>query len=59
MFAVNDPAVDRRAIGVHIEDGKENADALACGVFTHFGFFDFDDVRDDAIGRAPRLRRDR
>ena len=48
-FLVNDFAFDRRAIGVHVEDGKKYSHALLARVH-HFGLVDFDDVRDGAVG---------
>ena len=55
-FLVNDFAIDRRAIGVHIEDGKKYSHALLAGL-QDFGLVDFDDVRDGAIsGGHNRVR---
>ncbi len=48
---VDDPAFDRRAIGVHVEDGKENADAFLPGLH-NFGFIDLDNVRHRSVRRG-------
>ena len=56
MLAINDPAVDRSAVGVHVENRKKNSDPTHCRV-QNFGFFHFDNVGNGSIGRGHhRLR---
>ena len=62
MLAINDAPVDRRAVRVHIENGKKDSDPPRSR-FQDFGFIDLDDVGDTpsaaatnriGIGRARR-----
>src|SRR5438045_8951850 len=50
MLLKSNMAVHRRAIGVHIEDGKENADAFTSR-FQIFFFVDFLNIGDCAVCR--------
>ena len=50
MLLKSNTAVHRRAIGVHIEDGKENADAFTPR-FQKFFFVDFLNIGDCAVCR--------
>jgi hypothetical protein len=50
MSPVNDAAIDRRAIGMDIEDRQEDSNtARFC--FQNFAFIQLNDVRDSSIGR--------
>src|ERR1700674_182330 len=48
-FSINDFAIDRRAIGVHVEHGEKYSHSFLARV-ENFGLFDFYDVRDGAVG---------
>jgi len=51
MLPVNHSSIHRRAIGVHVEDGKENADA-AHFRFHYIRFIDFYDVGNGSVSRS-------
>ena len=50
-FSINNFALDRRAIGVHVEDREKYSDPLLPRV-EHFGLFDLYNVGDCAVGRG-------
>ena len=50
-FSINDFAIHRRAIGVHIEDREKYSNSLLPRV-EHLRLFDLDNVGDRAVGRG-------
>ena len=51
MLQVNDAAIDRRAIGVDVEDRQEDSDtARLC--FQNLVFVQLSDVHDSSVGRG-------
>src|SRR5262245_3232657 len=48
MLTINNAAIDRRTIRMHVEDRQENSDA-ACFVFQYFVFIQLHDVHHGAI----------